>query len=218
MDDEVVDGGMTDPLQNKIPGLIRDLSHRNKDVRWGAANALARIGTAAVDPLIAALDDKDSVVRLRAAWALGQIGDKRPVDKLILTLRDGDWSVRMRAAEALGNLRAHQATNALLLQLRDKNADVRGHVISALTKIADPVSADRISEILKDPDWRVRMGAALALAAIRTEKSLAYLKAASCDENEYVRKIAGAVLETDEDKSCATNVKTGHAKDLPPVL
>lgn len=87
MDDEVVDGGMTDPLQNKIPGLIRDLSHRNKDVRWGAANALARIGTAAVDPLIAALDDKDSVVRLRAAWALGQIGDKRPVDKLILTLR-----------------------------------------------------------------------------------------------------------------------------------
>ena len=159
MDDEVVDGGMTDPLQNKIPGLIRDLSHRNKDVRWGAANALARIGTAAVDPLIAALDDKDSVVRLRAAWALGQIGDKRPVDKLILTLRDGDWSVRMRAAEALGNLRAHQATNALLLQLRDKNADVRGHVISALTKIADPVSADRISEILKDPDWRVRMGA-----------------------------------------------------------
>ena len=31
-------------------------------------------------------------------------------------------------------------------------------------------------------------------------------------------KSPGPVLETDEDKSCATNVKTGHAKDLPPVL
>ena len=66
-----------------------------------AAFALARIGRPAVDFLIPALDNKDSVVRLRAAWALGQIGDARAVDPLILTLRDGDWAVRMRAAEAL---------------------------------------------------------------------------------------------------------------------
>ena len=173
-------------------------------------------GAAAVDPLMAALDDKDSVVRLRAAWAPGQIGDERPVDKLLLTLRDGDWSVRMRTAEALGNLWAHQATNALLLQPRDKNADVRGHVIAALTKIADPASADRISVILNDTDWRVRMAAALALAAIGTEKNLAYLKVASCDENEYVRKIARAVLKNDDREDCAKRrLRIGREKDLP---
>ena len=116
----------TDTSQNRIPDLIRDLSHRNEDIRWAAASALARIGTSAVDPLVTALDDKDSVVRLRAAWALGQIGDKRAVERLILTLRDGDWSVRMRAAEALGKLRAQRATDALLLLLRDKKGEDEG--------------------------------------------------------------------------------------------
>jgi HEAT repeat protein len=191
-----------DTSQNRIEDLIRDLSHQNEDVRWAASSALARTGIAAVEPLMAALDDKDSVVRLRAAWALGRIGDERAVGKLIRTLRDGDWSVRMRAADALGMLRAHQATDALLLLLRDENADVRRHAIAALTKIADPGSADRIGDTLKDADWRVRMGAALALAAIGNEKSLAYLKAASCDENEYVRKIAQAVLKSGGGGAC----------------
>ena len=66
-------------------------------------------------------------------------------------------------------------------------------MIAALTRIADPASADRLGDLLKDADWRVRMGAALALSAIGTEKSLDLLKAATCDENEYVQKIALAV-------------------------
>ena len=52
--------------------------------------------------------------------------------------------------------------------------DVRRHVIAALGQIADPTSADRIGAVLKDPDWRVRMGAALALTAIGDPRSLGY--------------------------------------------
>jgi len=187
--------------QDRIAELIENLSHREEDIRWAAASALAQAGTAAVEPLIAALDDKDSVVRLRAGWALGRIGDDRAVKKLISTLHDGDWSVRMRAADALGVLGAHEANEALLLLLRDKNADVRRHVIGALTKIADPTSADRIRDFLKDADWRVRMGAALALAAIGDEKSMRYLKTASDDENEYVRMIALSSVKSGEGES-----------------
>jgi HEAT repeat protein len=183
-----------DPSPARIQELMRDLSHKNEDVRWGAAFTLARIGLPAVDYLIPALDDKDSVVRLRSAWALGQIGDKRAVDPLISSLRDGDWAVRMRAAEALGKLRAHQATDPLLLALRDQNPDVRRHAIAALILIADPSSADRLGDALKDPDWRVRMGAALALTAIGDQKSVSYLEPATRDENEFVRKIASAVI------------------------
>ena len=98
----------------------------------------------------------------------------RPVGKLIQKLSDGDWSVRMRAAGALGKIRAHQATDTLLVLLRDKNADVRRHAIAALTKNADPASADRLGYALKDTDWRVRGGVALALSAIGDEKSLTY--------------------------------------------
>jgi len=204
-----------DASQNGIRELIRDLSHRNEDIRWAAASALSRIGAPAVEPLMAALDDKDSVVRLRAAWALGRIGDERAIQKLILTLQDGDWSVRMRAADALGMLGARQATSALLLLLRDKNADVRRHVIAALTKIADPGSADRLGVTLRDADWRVRMGAALALAAIGDEKSLGYLRTVSCDENEYVRMIALSSVKSGEEGSCKKTIRLGYAKDLP---
>ncbi len=204
-----------DASQNRVKELIGDLSHRNEDIRWAAASALAQIGAPAVEPLMAALDNKDSVVRLRAAWALGRIGDERAVKKLILTLQDGDWSVRMRAADALGILRAHEATSALLLLLRDKSADVRRHAIAALTKIADPGSVDRLGDTLRDADWRVRMGAALALTAIGDEKSLGYLKTVSCDENEYVRMIALSSVKSGEEGSCKKTIKLGYAKDLP---
>jgi HEAT repeat protein len=196
-----------DTSQDRIPELIRDLSHNNENIRWAATSALARIGTAATDPLVAALDDTDRVERLRAAWALGQIGDERAIGKLISTLRDTDWSVRVHAADALGKLRAHQATDALLLLLNDKNTDVRRHVIAALTKIADPGSADRLGDTLKDADWWVRMDAALALVAIGSEKSLGYLKIASCPENDYARMIARPSGKTSTAKS---SLNTGN--------
>ena len=96
----------------KIYPTVRRIFAGLLPVRWH------RPGTVAVEPLMAALDDKDSVVRLRAAWALGRIGDDRAVKKLISTLHDGDWSVRMRAADALGVIGAHEANEALLLLLQ----------------------------------------------------------------------------------------------------
>lgn len=72
-----------------------------------------------------ARDHEDSVVRLRAAWALGRIGDGHATGKHISAFRHGDWSVRMRAADALGRHRAHPATDALLPLLREGNVDVR---------------------------------------------------------------------------------------------
>jgi HEAT repeat protein len=198
----VVQSKHMDTLQDRIPELIRDLSLMNENTRWAAASALAGIGTIAVEPLMTtAMDHQDSVVRLRAAWALGQIGDECAIGTLIHRLLDGTGSVRMRAADALGNLRAYQATDALLLLLSDRNTDVRRHAIAALAKIADPGSADRIGDTLKDADWRVRIGAALALVAIGNEKSLGYLNIASCDENECIRMLVLPVSKTGDGKS-----------------
>ena len=205
-----------DDMKDRIADLVRQLSHRNEDIRWAAASTLATIGEPAVDPLIGALDDHDSVVRLRAAWALGRIGDPRATEKLMKALRDGDWSVRMRAAQALGNLRARPAVDALLLATRDGNADVRRTVIGALSRIADPAAADRLGAALRDRDWRVRMAAALALTAIGDEKSLHFLKAAVCDENEHVRTIATAVTRAPGGETCRRTVPFGPAAGLSP--
>ena len=57
-----------------------------------------------MDPLIVALGDKASYVRAMAAYALGNIGDKRAVDPLKRALKDRDSSVRKEAEEALAKL------------------------------------------------------------------------------------------------------------------
>ena len=66
------------------------LKDDNSSVRRDAAAALGKIGTPAVEPLIAALKDNDSGVRRYAAAALGKIKDARAVEPLIDALRDVD--------------------------------------------------------------------------------------------------------------------------------
>lgn len=60
-----------------IPALTQALRHANPRTRQAAAKSLARMGPAAkaaIDDLIAALDDEDEDVRKQAIRTLGQIG------------------------------------------------------------------------------------------------------------------------------------------------
>jgi HEAT repeat protein len=60
-------------------------------MRRGAAWALGQIKDArAVEPLLAALKDRDEDVRRAAAGALGEIGDKRAAGVLSAALRSGN--------------------------------------------------------------------------------------------------------------------------------
>jgi len=59
----------------------------------------------AFDAALAALDDKNELVRLRAAQALGRIGDHRAIPSLETTRRDEWWDVRFAAEEALAQIR-----------------------------------------------------------------------------------------------------------------
>ncbi|EJG07307.1 PBS lyase HEAT domain protein repeat-containing protein [Methanofollis liminatans DSM 4140] len=84
-----------------IAEFLKNLTHERPEYRWGAADALGRIGDErAVEPLIAAMKDPDPRVRKKAAWALGQIGDSRGQRPLLEAIRDEDDDVREIAAEA----------------------------------------------------------------------------------------------------------------------
>jgi len=73
-------------MSSTLEGLVERLLDENEGVRWGAAEALGRLGDPrAVEPLIDTLWDDDARVRLKAAWALGMLGDPRalaPLQKL----------------------------------------------------------------------------------------------------------------------------------------
>jgi HEAT repeat protein len=95
------------------------------------------VGDRDVGPLIAALGDKVWAVRLEAAEALGQLGDKRAVEPLIAALRDERPEVRMAAARALGQLGDKRAVEPLIAALRDEHPLVLEEAVTALGQLGD---------------------------------------------------------------------------------
>jgi HEAT repeat protein len=84
-----------------VAEFLKNLTHERPEYRWGAADALGRIGDErAVEPLIAAMKDSDPRVRKKAAWALGQIGDIRGQRPLLEAIRDENDDVGEIAKEA----------------------------------------------------------------------------------------------------------------------
>ena len=75
---------------------------RASSLRRQPVDISTSIGKPAVKPLIAALNDRDPLVRRNAAEALGKIEDFLAVEPLIDALRDRDPLVRRHVAKALG--------------------------------------------------------------------------------------------------------------------
>ena len=76
---------------------------------------LRKIAGPAVEPLIRALKDENENVRKGAAWALGEIKDKRAVGPLIQALEDENNIVRTESAHALGEIGDKRAIEPLEL-------------------------------------------------------------------------------------------------------
>jgi len=136
---------------------------------------LARMGPAAVDTLLVALEDRDFFVRANAANALGMIRDPRAVAPLADALKNRHEPSERRlspsvAAISLGMTGDKRALPHLMDALRDKNYDGRDSVVFALglmgpkAEQATPV----LAAILKDTRTRssVRLSAITALARI----------------------------------------------------
>lgn len=107
--------------------LLTALHDEDHQVRISAIDALGEMKvTEAVEPIIAAMRDKNDWVRWHCAAALSKIGSEKAVPRLVVALReDRSWWVRYYAAEALGEIGAAEAIKPLLSALRDENEDER---------------------------------------------------------------------------------------------
>ena len=121
-------------------------------VAQSAADALAKMGAHSVSGLIAALKGDRFRARQWAAWALGEIGDKRAVDPLIEVMQgDNEYAVRTAAATSLGQIKDQRAIWVLVatLKLRDETTperqtaleELRQATALAMRKIGDPFTA-----------------------------------------------------------------------------
>ena len=110
--------------------------------------ALVKFGKPAVEPLIVALKDKNTTVRLVAAWALGEIKDGRAVEPLIAKLKDKDIDVRATAAGALGQIGDVRAVESLIATLKDTNVGVRMRAAKALGQIGDAGAIEPLNALI----------------------------------------------------------------------
>lgn len=154
-----------------IARLIEQLTAEDELVRIQAGEFLIQMGSAAVRPLIEALQNPRHPARPLIAAILGQIGDKRAVEPLIQALKDPDKFVRYHAALALGKLKDRRSIKPLIHALFDEMPPIG----------PDPLTGDSLT---------VRAAAAQALGEMKAEEAVPALKVLLTDENRGVRKAA----------------------------
>ncbi len=191
---EIGDPRAIGPLINVFRNDEYYLKNDEYYVCEAAAEALAKFGTRAVEPLVAALKDSRSTARHYIAKALDKTGvpgddlsaqawhtvmkgdwegvprfGARAIDPLIAALSDDDHRTRRAAAEALGRIEEFgtglRAIPALCETLRDRKVDVRRAAAEVLVKFGQP-AVDPLIFSLNDDDAAARQVAAWALGRI----------------------------------------------------
>jgi hypothetical protein len=132
----------------KVPGekaetaIILSLKHREVGVRSAAARALAgRRSKAAVDALIAALEDGYEWCRRDAAGSLGKCGDSRAVGPLRRRLEDPHMETRYSAVVSLMELGEPFDTAWAVPIIRSREGNAFGNAIWLVRRHAAPEAA-----------------------------------------------------------------------------
>lgn len=100
-----------------VPAITAQLGSPDVNLRWQAANALARIREgigSAVPTLITKLEDKNLLVRATAVRALGAARDNQAVAPLIKLLSDTEEHVVINTINALGAIGDARAAEPLI--------------------------------------------------------------------------------------------------------
>ena len=176
--DEIVTALIKDGIVATKP-LISALKSKGEEyiqVRKQAAHAIGSIAdAAAVDEMIAALQDESVIVRERAAALLGGLKQRKAVEPLIKTLNDDqEWkSVRARAADSLGILRDERAVAPLLAVLNNENLEIRNSAVVALGNIKDGRAVEPLIQLIENrlADETIRNSAIAALGKIDDSKA-----------------------------------------------
>ena len=137
-----------------ISTLIAVLGYNNPAAAIVAVEGLIQLGGAAVQPLMAQLDEYNYGARAYAIRSLAAIADPRALD-LLSTAAATDFapSVRRAAAKGLGTLHWSQLGN-------EQRVGARAKALQTLLNVS------------QDPDWSIRYAAVVGLQALATTPDL----------------------------------------------
>jgi HEAT repeat protein len=155
-----------------IPALIDALSRKRDGIDIHAAEALVKVGSAAVPHLSRTLSHSEADVRMASAWILARMGKGAlpAVPKLLQLATDHDLTVRKMAVEAICRAgRSMEAVPLLVAGLKDDRYLARRLSVSQLASLgaaARGAQGPLIRVLATDGDPTIRDLAAVALARI----------------------------------------------------
>jgi len=200
-----------DILQKTIESSIKTLDEKQKSIRkkgagilyklgWrptmdetGAKYYIAKgnigkcieIGTAAVDPLIKELEDKNEDVRSEAVNTLGKIGDAKAAEPLVRALGDKNYGVCDDSVAALVKVGA-PAVEPLIKALAGDGKEIQKRAIEVLGKIGDTRAVEPLVKALENVEIDIRIKAAWTLGAIGDARAVDPLIRALGDNSREV--------------------------------
>ncbi len=125
---------------------------------------------AAIDSIIGCLQRDDAWIRMGAAHALGDIGDRRGVAPLVQTLQDTAYSVVNAALVGLGRLQAVEAYDEIVALAKSDNVHVRKHAAIALGELGDVRAVEAVRRLAQeDEDSGVRFMAGRVLKKLEEQ-------------------------------------------------
>jgi len=158
-----------------------------------AVRHLVRLGEQSVPGFVERLESPDAVVRLQAAWALGQIGSQSAVEPLVEALRDPEPNVRFEGAEALAAI-GPAAVLALIAGTTCAEGDARAAACYALGRLGVPAALAALVARLADEDELTRVQATWALGELRQAEAVAAVEGVLADPSAAVRRAAALAL------------------------
>lgn len=138
-----------------IPLLISKLN-TNACVSDVAKKSLIRIGSPAVEPLIASLSTEDGNMRREIVVILGNIGDIRALEPLSQLLNNENQWLRFYAVIGLGAMQNIKTQPLLVSALRDQYPAVRSEAATALGTLKDKAAIPSLIVVLDDNEPEVQ--------------------------------------------------------------
>jgi HEAT repeat protein len=137
--------------------------------------AIEKMGSAAVEPLIEALQDKEGTVRKFAALLLGKLGDPRAIEPLGMSLYDMHHEVGKTSAESLAKFGAN-SFQVLTEALSHPEMWIRIHAIIGLSQIRDASVGPALIQMLNDPEREVKKQVIQSLGDLKDPRSASVLQ------------------------------------------
>lgn len=152
---------MDENIEQKIEQLMSGEEYEGLD-------ELVKLGTKATPKLIEILSkDSDSLMRKRAAIALGRIRDKAALKPLLDSLANETPTIVISLIDALAILGEKKASENIAPLLQNTDPSVRMHAAKALGTLGDKKLMPPLEELLeKDEHDFVRKEASIAMGKI----------------------------------------------------